>query len=461
MIAKDPGNVGKASGWFRSGPVQDAVEASVPNPLELTYPGYNGVIWYWRSFTDEQLKDYDDVRLFFQGVDYYGEAWLNGHYLGSNESALLPFAFDIKEALVKGENHLVVRIVDASYAQSIDGFRFGKVPGGRQSDTTWDPGWRHADYGGLLLPVSVQAFRRPWIEDGFIRPDVQKERVDIDLRARGVSGNKWRALIRPVYPQAGEPVIQKVVSIDFSADGHGSISLDIPHPHLWNVWEPFLYEIVLTPVSGGTTWRDRFGMRNISLSTGRIAVNGHEIFQRSFLYNELWPATLGVPYKDLARRDLELTRKSNANMLRCFSKTPLPATVQAADETGILLQPESLASWYLKNGNAEDERLRDITERAVLLYRNHPSIVWWNVLNENAPNFDPKRPYPADEFTLGPFVLKTVLSEVHNLDPTRPVIANDPIWHDVPNIWEPGHSAPSLPLMQSHYYQFTNLENNR
>ena len=80
-----------------------------------------------------------------------------------------------------------------------------------------------------------------------------------------------------------------------------------------------------------------------------------------------------VTYRDLARRDIELARRANANMLRCFSKTPVPATVEAADQVGILLQAESLASWYLERGEKEQARLKNITERAVLLYRNHPA----------------------------------------------------------------------------------------
>ena len=95
----------------------------------------------------------------------------------------------------------------------------------------------------------------------------------------------------------------------------------------------------------------------------------------------------------------------------------------------------------------------------MIAYRNHPSILWWNVLNENAPRFDPKRPN-VNEMTLGPYVLSSVLPQVHALDSTRPAIANDPIWHGVDNIWEPGKSKPSLPLVQDHYYQFTALENN-
>ena len=92
------------------------------------------------------------------------------------------------------------------------------------------------------------------------------------------------------------------------------------------------------------------------------------------------------------------------------------------------------------------------------MYRNHPSIFWWNILNENEATEDPKREYPSDSMLLGPYVLRSVLPSIHALDPTRPAIANDPIWDNVPNIWQPGQSAPSLPLIGDHYYLMTGLE---
>jgi hypothetical protein len=457
-IAKDPDDAGKKAAWYSSGPVPESVEQMLPNPLELAFPGYDGVVWYWRTFDMANPQSFDDLRIHFGGADYYAEAWLNGQYLGGNQSALLPFAFDAKKALKAGKNKLVIRVIDACYAKEIDGFLLGNVPGGRQHDNPWEPGWRHYNYGGLLLPVTVQAFRRPWIADAFVRANIQEEKIDVDLTLVGNSEGEWTATARPKSGSGAST--RKPIPIHPDSSGTASFSLPIPESHLWDVWDGFLYELELAPKENGTTWRGTFGMREISILDGRIAINRKPILQRSFLYNQIWPVTLGAPYQDFARRDIELARKTNANMLRCFSKTPLPATVEAADELGMLLQHESLASWYLKNGSEQDERLGNITQRAVLAYRNHPSILWWNVLNENSPQMDPKRAYPTDEFTLGPYVLQTVLGQVHDLDSTRPAIANDPIWHDVNNVWEPGKSKPSLPLVQDHYYQFTGLENN-
>ena len=184
------------------------------------------------------------MRIHFQGADYYAEAWLNGEYLGGNESGLPPFAFDAKRALRSGTNRLVVRVIDAYYAKEIDGFKLGRVPGGRQHDDPLEPGWRHQIYGGLLLPVTLQAFRRPWIADGFVRPDVARSLVTVDLRIRGAEGTaEWLATIRPASSEmaAKQPavVVPQAVRITPDAEGLATISVGIASPRLWSVWDGF------------------------------------------------------------------------------------------------------------------------------------------------------------------------------------------------------------------------------
>src|ERR1700744_5329718 len=101
-IIRDPDNLGKDAGWYGGGPRSGAVDQSLPDPLELAFPGYDGVVWYWRSFDVANPASFDDLRIHFIGADYYAEAWLNGQYLGGNKSALLPFAFDIKKQAKAG-----------------------------------------------------------------------------------------------------------------------------------------------------------------------------------------------------------------------------------------------------------------------------------------------------------------------------------------------------------------------
>jgi len=84
QVAKDPDNQGKQEEWFRKAQFSAAVDQELPNPLQRAFPGYNGVAWYWRSFDVPNPEAFDDIRIHFEGADYFAEAWLNSQYIGSN-----------------------------------------------------------------------------------------------------------------------------------------------------------------------------------------------------------------------------------------------------------------------------------------------------------------------------------------------------------------------------------------
>src|ERR1700677_1545702 len=58
-IAKDPDDAGKKAAWYSSGPIPESVEQMLPNPLELAFPGYDGVVWYWRTFDMANPQSFD------------------------------------------------------------------------------------------------------------------------------------------------------------------------------------------------------------------------------------------------------------------------------------------------------------------------------------------------------------------------------------------------------------------
>ena len=45
-MATDADDRGKKESWFASEPPSNAVPGSVPAALEMTFPNYDGVVWY-------------------------------------------------------------------------------------------------------------------------------------------------------------------------------------------------------------------------------------------------------------------------------------------------------------------------------------------------------------------------------------------------------------------------------
>ncbi|MBM3335972.1 beta galactosidase jelly roll domain-containing protein, partial [Candidatus Sumerlaeota bacterium] len=79
--------------------------------------------WFRRRFTAPKSFRAAQVRLVFEGVDYYARYWLNGRYLGRSEGAFGAVKFVITDLLrYGGENELIVRV-------ECGGYKLGR-PGG-------------------------------------------------------------------------------------------------------------------------------------------------------------------------------------------------------------------------------------------------------------------------------------------------------------------------------------------
>ena len=71
----------------------DWEEIAVPANWQTQGYNYNGIAWYRTRF-EYHAGDQDNVvRLSFAGVDYFGDVWLNGYYLGSHEGFFGHFSF--------------------------------------------------------------------------------------------------------------------------------------------------------------------------------------------------------------------------------------------------------------------------------------------------------------------------------------------------------------------------------
>ena len=111
-LSIDSNNCGLQDEWFNPrSPPQEYKEVQVPCIIQQYFPGYHGVVWYWRAFSC-QLKSYLQGRylLRFGMVDFAATVWINGQLIGKNEGPENPFEFDITDALdYENENWIVVR----------------------------------------------------------------------------------------------------------------------------------------------------------------------------------------------------------------------------------------------------------------------------------------------------------------------------------------------------------------
>lgn len=152
----------------------------------------------------------------------------------------------------------------------------------------------------------------------------------------------------------------------------------------WDEGEGALY--ALSAAGEGLDEREiRFGVRTFGSREGRLALNGRAVFLRSEANCCVFPEKGHMPMeKEEWKAVLSVYRSYGVNCMRFHSHCPPEAAFAAADEMGMLMQPE-LSHWNPRTA-FEDEKswayYRLELEQILRAYGNHPSFVMLSFGNE-------------------------------------------------------------------------------
>lgn len=153
----------------------------------------------------------------------------------------------------------------------------------------------------------------------------------------------------------------------------------------WDEYEGKLYELTAA-LSGQEGKKVAFGIRDFGDNgEGRLAINGRTIFLRSEANCAVFPEE-GHPPMTVEEWLVILRRYQSygVNCMRFHSHCPPEAAFYAADQIGMLMQPE-LSQWNPVNAFESEESLRYYTQELkglLLMLANHPSFVMLSFGNE-------------------------------------------------------------------------------
>ena len=112
----------------------------------------------------------------------------------------------------------------------------------------------------------------------------------------------------------------------------------------WSPDQPNLYKASITltvdgkPVDG---WIERFGVRKWEVRGGDFYLNNHRFFVRGFGDDYIYPLTLSSPaLREFHRKHLEIAKRYGFVYVRHHSHCEVPEFFDAADEVGLMIQPE-------------------------------------------------------------------------------------------------------------------------
>ncbi len=393
-LATDPDNIGKQGEWWKQ-PVSEAKPTKVPWIIQDAFPGYHGVAWYWRDFESPANPNTDGRYLLrFWNVDYLADVWVNGIHVGQHEGACEPFVVDVTDAIKpQSQNKLAVRVLNPTN-ELIDGIKLSETPHTAKT-LPWVPG-RIGNWGGIVDSVDLLVVPAARVEDLCVVPDWKtgKIRVNANLRNAGQKTVSARLVFSVAPANGGETIGTAELERELPAgDTAVEAELTVPNHRLWQLEEPFLYNVTASLIADDACDRviSRCGFRDFRLENGYFRLNGKRIFVKCSHTGADLPVGMNVPHDpDLLRRDVLHSKVMGMNMIRSFNGLMSRRQLDLCDELGLLVYQENYASWLMEPSPMLAERFQRAVKAMVKRDRNHPSIVIWGLLNETpkGPVFD-------------------------------------------------------------------------
>ena len=361
----------------------DLEQITVPACLEEFKQDYEGVAWYGKTFTLPDNWQNKTIRLNFEAVNYRAEIWVNGEAAGAHEGGYIGFELLIDDLLTEGENFIAVRVITPLILRDV------VIDGIGRDDM---PHWRGAIAGGIWQSVSLIATGPVYVEDTFVTSDIHTGELNIastfqnrDLRIQSATIT-WSITEYKSDTQVASG--EKTLNLNPGTSHHKEI-FTIANHKLWQLDAPTLY-IVTTTVALGSEISDnektRFGFREFTAKGKNFYLNGEKIILKTTFNEAFYPHSLAYPRDlDLLKKEFELIKDGNINMIRPWRKPQPPIVYDLADEMGVLfvgaLPVECMDNWPQITPYTQ-QRIENEATEMVKRDRNHPSIVIWEMFNE-------------------------------------------------------------------------------
>jgi len=333
-----------------------------------------GIGWYRRSFTIPGGKPGQNVWLVIGGVHRTAKVWLNEQFLGEHIGYPVAFRFDITEKLKAGPQSVVIA-VDSRQDRNRD-----PLAGTFDVIDYMDLAW-----GGIYEHISVETTGEAWIDDAFVQPDPEAHKAELDLSFAGAVAGA--SISYRVCPASG---MLTLAEGEMTASGkQARLTLDLPNAPWWTPATPSLLTLELTLRRNGQildTRSIRFGLRKLDARNRRLSLNGAPFFLRGYGEDFVFPRELLPPARvDFWKSYLQKRKDLGFNAARHHSAMPVESYLQAADEMGMLVQPELPIAYlhFLLRAKPEGmETYKQVWRDYIRQMRNHPSVMSWCVDNE-------------------------------------------------------------------------------
>ena len=328
---------------------------------------YIGDGWYRKTVPVPAEWKGRRVWLKVGGVKSCGWFWVNNRQVALVENYCGTCKYEITDLVTPGSNATVVVQVN-----NVRPSRKGLMSAMHR-------------WGGLYRDVEIEATPQNCIDDAWVRGDFDGRCAEAHVVVGGcdtscqirftVDGHS----VEESIPQSSNPPIPQ--------SSNYSLRLPLQNFRPWSPEHPNLYTGIIELVQNGQvihTRRERFGVRKFEVRGGEFFLNGRPFYVRGFGDDHVYPLSGITPAdRDVHRAHLRKARAAGFNFVRLHTHCEVPEYFEAADELGVMVQPELP---YYSDVPAEDfafDPKRDVTE-LWRNYRRHPSFAVYSMGNEGS-----------------------------------------------------------------------------
>ncbi len=391
--------------------------------------------WYRKTVEIPAAWKGKRVWLKVGGVKSCGWFWVNETQVALNENYCGTYKYEITDLVTPGANATVVVQVN-------------NVRPSRKGLFSAMHRW-----GGIYRDIELEATPQTFIDDAWVRGLFDEKAAEVHVE---VGGSRCRATENADARQRVPPVIRVTLeggsrSCASIPGGESVIRIPLPSFRPWSPEHPNLYTARVDLVENGQvihTRRERFGVRKFEVRGKEFYLNGKPFYVRGFGDDHVYPITgITPPDRDLHRAHLAKAHAAGFNFVRLHTHCELPEYFEAADELGIMIQPELP---YYNDVTTEAfafDPKRDVTE-LWRHFRRHPSFAVYSMGNEGS---------------FGPSLDRQLHAYVKAMDPDRLKINQDcqEAWINPPESsdflggqakpWPRGSFDPDRPFVAHEY----------
>jgi beta-galactosidase len=378
---------------------------SMPPKTFTAYEERNPVGSYRRDF--DVPADWKGRRIFltFDGVDAGFFLWINGQKVGFSVNSRNAAEFDVTDFVKPGKNMVAAEV-----------YRF--------TSGTWledQDMWR---LSGIFRNVTIWSTPQQHIRDFFVKTDLDDQyrnaKVQVTAKVKNFGSKPVNAstltavLYEGTNAVSGGNATGNVPALKPGEETSVALTFNVNSPKKWTAETPNLYTTVLTLKDGKKETElvsTRTGFREIEIRGRAFLVNGVAVKLKGVNRHENWPDVGHAVTEAQMIRDLELIKQGNCNLVRTSHYSDDPRWYELCDEYGIFLVGEANVECHGYSGRFDEEptmkaAIIDRNVANVENFKNHPSIIFWSLGNENG---------------RGGSNFRAAMATIKGIDNTRPV----------------------------------------